>query len=191
MTTREIQKEERRQKILICALELFVKNGYAETKISDIAKAANMSEGLMFHYFGSKEQLYETIVQMGAEGMKKPQEIKTENPIEFFEVFLKLLFDYAKKQPWVFYMFVLMARTRRGDGVPERAKEIAMSVNQIEQSAKVIKAGQKMGVIKNGNPIALSTAFWCSVQGIMEQIAAEPNTPFPKPEWIVDILRNK
>ena len=52
MDTRKEKKERRRQEILYAALELFVTKGYAATKITDIAKSANMSRGLMFHYFG-------------------------------------------------------------------------------------------------------------------------------------------
>ena len=62
--TREEQKTQRRQLIITKALELFVKKGYSETKIGDIAKASNMSVGLMFHYFESKEQLYAELVKM-------------------------------------------------------------------------------------------------------------------------------
>ena len=56
---RQEQKEARRQEILYVALDLFVKKGYAATKITDIAEKASMSVGLLFHYFESKEKLYE------------------------------------------------------------------------------------------------------------------------------------
>ena len=55
--TRKEQKEEKRQKILMTALTLFVERGYYDTKITDIASAVPMSTGLMFHYFESKEEL--------------------------------------------------------------------------------------------------------------------------------------
>ena len=64
MDTRKEKKERRRQEILYAALELFVTKGYAATKITDIAKSANMSRGLMFHYFESKEKLYEELLNV-------------------------------------------------------------------------------------------------------------------------------
>ena len=63
--SRQEQKEERRQKILMTALTLFVQKGYADTKIADIAAAVPMSTGLMFHYFESKEVLLTELVKMG------------------------------------------------------------------------------------------------------------------------------
>ena len=129
--TREEQKEQRKKLILAKALELFVKKGYSETKIGDIAKAADMSVGLMFHYFESKEQLYEALIKIGAEGANAPQEMNFENPLEYFSGFLDVLFSYAREQPWVFYMFVLMAQARRSEGIPAHIREIALRVNQI------------------------------------------------------------
>lgn len=194
MPTRDEQKEQRRQLIIFKALELFAKKGYSDTKIGDIAKAANMSVGLMFHYFESKEQLYEELVRMGAEGTNRPMDMDFNNPLDYFIGFLKAMLGYAKEQPWVFYMFVLMAQARRSDGIPAHIKELAMSVNQIEQSAEIIAAGQQYGYFREGDPYALSFAFWSSVQGIMEQIAVTPEMlsgekELPDAEWIIDIIR--
>ena len=58
MKTRKEHKEKRRQEIICAALELFVSKGYAATKVTDIAERVNMSTGLLFHYFESKEKLY-------------------------------------------------------------------------------------------------------------------------------------
>jgi TetR/AcrR family transcriptional regulator len=191
LTTRNEQKEKRRQLILWKALELFVKNGYAETKINDIARAADMSVGLLFHYFESKEQLYEELIRMGVEGTKEPQKMEFSNPLEFFTGFLDALFLFSSQQPWVFLLFVLMAQTRRSDGVPAHIKALAMEVDQMEQSAEIIRMGQSEGVFRDGDPYALSAAFWCSVQGIMEQLAVTPDMPLPETEWLIDIIRSR
>lgn len=44
------------------ALELFAHNGYHSTSISQIAKEAGVSKGLLYNYFSSKEELLQTIV---------------------------------------------------------------------------------------------------------------------------------
>ena len=48
--------------ILDAALKLFAEKGYASTSISSIAETANISKGLMYNYFKSKEELLTTIV---------------------------------------------------------------------------------------------------------------------------------
>lgn len=45
------------------ALELFAEKGYQNTSISDIAKSAGISKGLMYNYFESKEGLLRAIVE--------------------------------------------------------------------------------------------------------------------------------
>jgi|WetSurMetagenome_2_1015567.scaffolds.fasta_scaffold50638_2 AcrR family transcriptional regulator len=55
--TRKDQAEERRIQILDVALEVFAASGFAGTSIKDIAGAAGISQGLMYHYFPSKQAL--------------------------------------------------------------------------------------------------------------------------------------
>ncbi len=50
------------EKILDAALELFATNGYKNTSISEIAKKADISKGLMYNYFASKNALLRAIV---------------------------------------------------------------------------------------------------------------------------------
>lgn len=64
----------------------------------------------MFHYFESKEQLYEELVRMGIEGTNQPMEMNFSNPLDYFTGFISAMLSYAKEQPWVFHMFVLMAQ---------------------------------------------------------------------------------
>lgn len=45
------------------ALELFAEKGYQNTSISDIAKGAGISKGLMYNYFESKEELLRAILE--------------------------------------------------------------------------------------------------------------------------------
>lgn len=191
MEKRKEQKERRRQEIIYTALELFVSKGYAATKITDIAKRANMSRGLMFHYFESKEKLYEELIRMGLEGTAYPGEQKCEHAIDFFVNFTEDLFAYMKEQPVVAKFFVLMAEAQRNDATPEHIREIARKVNVIEQFVPIIEWGQQEGTIKEGNPLIISNAFWCSVQGIAERYATNQDIELPKAEWIVDIVRRK
>ena len=60
------QFEEMRQQSIAAikqaALELFAHRGYASTSISQIAREAGISKGLMYNYFSSKEDLLRAII---------------------------------------------------------------------------------------------------------------------------------
>ena len=186
--TRKEQKEERRKAILMTALQLFVNRGYYDTKIADIAAAVPMSTGLMFHYFESKEELLLALVKMGAAATKFDDKMPDIPPEVYFTEFLKRLFAFSKNEPWVFHMFILMGQARRV-GMPEEARKIALSVNTIEESAKMIQKGQEKGVFRPGDSKLLSMCFWATVQGIMEEMAMHEGMATPDVEWIMAILK--
>jgi AcrR family transcriptional regulator len=52
--------------IVETALMLFATHGYASTPVSLIAKKAKVSQGLMYNFFKSKDDLLRTIIEMGA-----------------------------------------------------------------------------------------------------------------------------
>jgi len=51
--------EERREQILDAALRVFSTKGFAGASIRDIAREVGITEGLIYHYFESKDQLLE------------------------------------------------------------------------------------------------------------------------------------
>lgn len=68
-------------KILDAAFRLMSQNGYESTSISQIAKEAGFSKGLMYNYFHSKEELLiELINRTMGEGDRLMAEIMSENP---------------------------------------------------------------------------------------------------------------
>lgn len=52
------QPDERRQEILDAAMALFTTRGYDAVSMRDIARAADITPGLVYHYFDSKENLF-------------------------------------------------------------------------------------------------------------------------------------
>lgn len=50
--------EEKRKRILDACLEEFAQNGYDKASTNTIVKKADISKGILFHYFGSKKNLY-------------------------------------------------------------------------------------------------------------------------------------
>ncbi len=52
-----------RDKLLDVALSVFSKNGYSATTLGDIAKEAGVTRGAIYWHFGSKSELYGSLVQ--------------------------------------------------------------------------------------------------------------------------------
>jgi AcrR family transcriptional regulator len=55
------KEREKRRLILRAAITVFARSGYHTSRVADVAKEAGVAYGLVYHYFGSKEDLLETI----------------------------------------------------------------------------------------------------------------------------------
>jgi len=188
---REEQKEKRYTEILAAGLELFIRKGYASTKISDIAEYVGMSVGLLFHYFKSKENLYEELIKYGISGPMSTMAPTDKEPLVFFEDTAKQIFQYMQTQPFTAKMFVLMSQAFYNEAAPQSVKDMLQDFDIYTPTTLLIQKGQENGTIRGGNPYALAIAYWCAIQGIAEQMAMNPDFPCPESDWIVDILRRK
>ena len=54
----ELITKERKEDILRTAIKKFSEKGYQGTSVSDIAKELNISQGIIFWYFETKEKLF-------------------------------------------------------------------------------------------------------------------------------------
>lgn len=189
--TRKEQKEARKWQIIQATLDLFVERGYYGTKTSQISKRADISEGLLFHYFPTKEILLEELINIGLEGMRMPMQIEAENGLDFFSQFTTMLFLQVEKNPFIAKMFVFMGHVVRAEEIPERLRNLAASVDTITYSQGRVEEGQRDGSIRRGDAMALSNMYWCAVHGMMEQYALHPEIPLPEADWIVAMLRSE
>lgn len=86
-----------RAKIIQTALALFSKQGFEKTSIREIAKAANISLGLLYNYFDSKEGLLKAIVLDGMRDIHQSFKFKAEEPHKL-EAFIIRIFSIIKKK---------------------------------------------------------------------------------------------
>ncbi len=191
MGVREEQKEKRRKEILVAALDIFIRKGYASTKISDIAERVGMSVGLLFHYFKSKETLYEELITIGISGPMGAMASTDMEPIKFFESIAKQIFHYVQTESFTAKMFVLMSQAFYNEAAPQSIKDKLQNFDVYTPTTLLIQKGQANGTIREGNSYALAIAYWCAIQGIAEQMALNPDNPCPESDWIIDIIRRK
>ena len=85
--------------------------GYTGTSIADIAQKANISKGLMYNYFKSKDDLVREIILVGIEKLMKDipvdfsKELDRESMIQMIEIY----FDLIERNPayWRLYIAVI------------------------------------------------------------------------------------
>lgn len=60
---REVQAQERRNQLLDTALTLFAEKGLDATTVKDLSVRAGVAQGLIYHYFRSKEELFFAVIE--------------------------------------------------------------------------------------------------------------------------------
>jgi len=96
MTPIIVNKELKRQHIMGSAMNVFLRKGYRETKIKDIAEEAGIGKGTIYEYFDSKEdlgvQLYEWI-NLVEDSQRKSELSKIDDPLERLRVYVLDIID--------------------------------------------------------------------------------------------------
>lgn len=100
-------REEKKKLIFETALDLFALEGYHSTSINKIAKKANISKGLLYNYFESKEALLIEILTSGFNEMMQNFDPNQDEVLSEEEMlnFLTSLFTMLKEnnQYWKLY----------------------------------------------------------------------------------------
>ncbi|HRI06444.1 MAG TPA: helix-turn-helix domain-containing protein, partial [Nannocystaceae bacterium] len=93
--------DERRDQLLTLGRRIFAERAYDEVSIDDIAEAAGISKGLLYHYFGSKRGFYVAIVRESASRLVEATAIRTDLPPgERAHAGLAAYLDFAAASRW-------------------------------------------------------------------------------------------
>jgi AcrR family transcriptional regulator len=184
-------KDERREQIMSAALRVFASKGLYAAKISDIAEAAGISQGLAYRYFGSKEDIYTTLIADAftklneACHMLEAMSITPEAKIRMAVVgLLQGLDQHADSARY----HLLIAQATASEAIPEEAKEAIRSSNREPYAviARIFAEGQRTGVFKDDVPERMSLLFWSTVNGLAIYKAVHGGWPVsPDPEMIM------
>lgn len=191
MGIRKEQKENRKNDIIACALELFATKGYSETKITDIAKSVNMSVGLLFHYFNSKEELYSELLLQGIDLIKEKTTNLVKEPLGYFECAMEMIINMIRDSLQFAQMYKLIRNATKTNAIPIELKMNIKSVFSefFQLNEKKIIMGQAQGTIKTGDSKALTMALFSCIDGVVEAYLVNPKMPLPESSWIVDIIK--
>ncbi len=66
-----VVKSEKRAEILIVARKIFSRKGFRGATMDEIARACKMGKSSMYYYYKSKEQIFEAVVVMEAQELKR------------------------------------------------------------------------------------------------------------------------
>lgn len=163
-------KDERREQILSNSLRLFAKKGLAATKITDISKATGISQGLLYHYYKSKDEIFIELLREGYNKMIEAAlglESLPLTPLEKIKMAIEKLLQGFEENKDTAYYYLLINQASIFEAIPDEAKEIVKSRSLLhEVITRIITAGQKDGTFKNYDPKDMAVVFWTSLNGL-------------------------
>lgn len=164
-------REARINQIRSEALRQFSRKGLFATKIQDIASGVNMSQGLIYHYYKSKEEIFVELINDALDKMNeavfylKGLSIPPHEKIRFaIEQLIHTISDSKEFSQTC----RLITQATNSDAIPEEAKKIIEEKRDIPyfEISKIMEEGQKEGTIIMDDPRELSVAFWTAINGI-------------------------
>jgi len=144
--------EKTRQSILRAGLREFAMHGFSGGRAERIARTARRNIRMLYHYFGSKEGLYESVLEE-AYSQIRMQEAKLalseEEPLESLLALMRFTFDYFVDNPQ-FEGLLRAENTMRGRFVRKLQKEPQNAFTMLRTVEKLIAAGQAKGELRDG-----------------------------------------
>lgn len=158
----EIRKE-MRSKILNDSMLYFAKNGFAGTKISDLAKHIGIGQGTLYIYFKSKEELFSEIFTLTSISKDiKDLNMLVHLPISAKKKIQKLSNSIMDKltQDDVYAAKVALNTQMMLEQKDCASAETAYQSELYQITEKMIKQGQKEGSVVEGLPVKLADYYW-------------------------------
>ena len=153
------------------ALNQFSLKGYYSTRIQDIAEAADISQGLMYYYYPSKEAVYIDLVDDSLERINETARYVREMTRPFGEKImyaLRILFKTIETSYRFRQTCRMIAQAAYQADISDEAKAQLDKKRDIAYRimAEIFRKGQVEGSVVDGDPMELSILFWTSVNGL-------------------------
>jgi AcrR family transcriptional regulator len=161
-------REEQKRNILEGAIRAFAHNGFPATKMADIAAEANVSYGLVYHYFPSKEQI---LAELTGTALQKVSEMTQQalempgTPLDRLHWLVTMVLLHLQKKPEAMMVF---HRLVAEECVRNEWRELANRFNTLltDVMDRLIVEGQEAGQIVRDDPALLAMALQACLRGL-------------------------
>jgi len=158
---------EKRRQILDAAVRAFARKGYHACRVGEIAEEAGVAYGLVYHYFGSKEELLETIFrETWTQMLSRVQEVREEGgpASEQVRKVTALLLRTWRRNPDLVRVLVHEV-TRSPEQLPRQIDEISHAYEALEG---IIAHGQETGEFRDDFDAQLAaTIFYGALEEVL------------------------
>lgn len=185
-----------RENVLTAALQVFSQYGYSATTLEDVAQAAGVTRGAIYHHFGGKEELYKALVTERSAGINQlAEELMGQGgtPREILRRFLLGLFRYAEEDDEYRALLELaVSKVEISPGLESIMEETIKGRRQLAKSfAELLRKGIEVGEFRSSLPVddgALALVGYLNGIGLIWIQDPEAFSIYGHAEALVDVL---
>ncbi len=163
-------RETTKEKIERSSIFLFSRYGLSVT-ITQIAKHAGISQGLLYQHFVSKDALIAALVEKALNGSSlaigsifNAESSAIEKVEQISQMMMGMLQEPEHQGT---QLFLFMIQVGMSNPQQEIVKTLSTNANKpILYLSQIIEQGQREGSVKDGNSFSLAIVYWAAVQGL-------------------------
>lgn len=164
VTKKRLSAKQRKAKTLARVTRVFARKGFAGTTSAELARAAGVSEGLLYKLFGSKKLLYQAMIQhkLDAAGWAEfPVDVGPETTEqEFFCAMARAIFAKVEADPD--FVRLLLYSDLQGSAFAELFHE-ALGSSILTAVGLYLRGRVELGTLRDVDPDLAGLAFLCMV----------------------------
>lgn len=157
--TRTRDAEATKARILKAALAEFARHGLAGARVDTIAEKANANKRMLYHYFGSKEELFQVVLENAYLDIRQAEQklrLHEMAPAEALERLVRFTWDYYLKHP-EFIRLVNSENLHRAQHLKKSKQVSIYSRKLVDMVSDILDRGVAQGVFRpNVDPVHLN-----------------------------------
>lgn len=190
--------EDKRQRILDCAIEEFAQHDFQSASISKIVSRSGIAKGSLYQYFVDKADLYQYLLEYAAQVKAEVMSKAVPQPVEM-DLFQTLRFLFKEM---LYFQHLYPNLAKLGNRAIFGKSPLPMEILQHSMKSSnqyfedLIRQGINRGEIRpDVNPATAALLFTSALTGLAQQISALPTENMEKDfgtlyEQIISILEN-
>jgi AcrR family transcriptional regulator len=168
---KEAQARATHKKILMAATELFARQGYHKTTITDIAQAVNLTSGAVFHHFPSKEALLVEVVDWLARGIEIYSEHLNQaekGSLAVAQGVVDIMCEHFRRQPEATICLAALATEFVGSEHPMEKRLKVVYEDFIEAFSRILQNHPKVNDSRGAATALIGAVQGIAVQGLLQ-----------------------
>lgn len=151
--------DETRRRILQAAKAEFAKNGLGGARVDVISERAKANKRMLYHYFGSKDDLFQTVLEQAYSDIRTAEQklqLDSLEPREALETLVRFTWNYYIKNP-EFITLVNSENLHRARHLKKSEEVLVLSRRFVDMVGQILQRGVQSGVFRAGiDPVQLN-----------------------------------